>query len=85
MSIEQLRSIRQSKLRRRAKAYGARVCGKNSHAVPIAFVGDVWIDGYNAAVADVRKIIKEAGGPEHTIGSEIIQWADEQEQETKKK
>lgn len=80
MSVAQLRSINRARLRRRAVAYGKRVASKKAPAIAIAFVGDGWLDGYMAALDDVRKIIKKAGGPEHNVGSDVIEWAEEMPQ-----
>ena len=83
MSVAQLRSINEARLRRRATAYGKRVTSKKAPAVAIAFVGDGWLDGYKAALDDVRKMSQAKDGADHTAagaGSAIMNWLEEMPQ-----
>lgn len=77
MSLLQLKSTNEMKLRRRAMRYALKVYGKSLSPVSQAFIADRWLDGYKEAVRDVRKVVKKTEGPEHNVGAAVMDWTEE--------
>lgn len=69
-------AVNAGKLKKRAKNHAHLM--NIDHAAVAEWRATSWMAGYAAALKDVREVVKNAGGPEHNVGADVMMWLEEQ-------